>query len=170
MALAAGAHVVGRDGVQQAFVGPLVLDGRVDQDGVDAVGAARGRVGVDVLAASRFAVGVVPAVFRPVGSPDVQLVRQLANFWAWWRARVELAPQRPVKGAKGLLIPFGAKRCLRGALERTSGLRGKGGTVGATGLDNLQPCCRGVVGGCDGVRHAAMRIPSGAGRGWKSGG
>ena len=83
MALAAGAHVVGRDGVQQAFVGPLVLDGRVDQDGVDAVGAARGRVGVDVLAASRLDVGVVPSVLRPVGSPDVQLARQVVNLWVW---------------------------------------------------------------------------------------
>ena len=47
---------------------------------------------------------------------------------------------------------------------------GKGGAVGVTGLDNLQCCCRGVEAGRDGVRHAAMRIPSGAGRGCKSGG
>ena len=89
MALAAGAHVVGRDGVQQAFVGPLVLDRRVDQDGVDAVGAARGRVGVDVLAAVCLTVGIVPAVLRPVGSPDVQLARQFGHLWVSWRVRVD---------------------------------------------------------------------------------
>ena len=65
---------------------------------------------------------------------------------------------------------FGGEEASQGRSGAKVGPWGQRGAVGVTGLDNLRCCCRGVAAGRDGARHAAMRIPSGAGRGWKSGG
>ena len=124
---------------------------------------------MDILAAVRLAVGVVPSVLRPVGSPDVQLVRQFGHLRVSWRARVKLGPveARKMRERSGFTT-FGGEEVSQGGSGAKIGPWGQRGAVGVTGLDNVHPCWRGVEACGDGAR--ARCILAGAGRALKTGG